>query len=108
MTADPELIAALNSVFDWVREGHLPDSEDASQYEAWKRDFVFHMTDWMADIERLRALFTAPRGSDVEASSNLIVSFLIHVIPHLNAAGRLLLDEVSDPFAQPEAEQTKK
>ena|SRR5438105_6415294 len=108
MTTNPELVELLNKVFDRVREGHLPPSEEGTQYEMWKRDFVFHVTDWMADSERLRALFASPRDFDVEAASNLIVSFLIHVVPHLNAAGRLLLDEISDPFAKTEAEHVRK
>ena len=108
ISATTELVELLNRVFDRVREGCLPESEDASRYEAWRRDFVFHLTDWIADIERLRGLFASPRNYDVEAASTLIVSFLIHVIPHLNAAGRLLLDEISDPFAPAEEEQPKK
>jgi hypothetical protein len=28
-----------------------------------------------------------------------VFGFFIHALPHLNAAGRLLLGEISDPFA---------
>lgn len=108
MTTNQELIELLSKVFDRVRERHLPDSEDASPYEEGKRDFVFHLTDWTEDMERLRTLFANPQSYDVEAASNLIVSFLIHVIPHLNAAGRFLLDEISDPFASEEPLQARK
>jgi hypothetical protein len=105
MTTAPELADLLNKVFDRVREGRLPEAEDASQYEEWRRDFVFHLMDWTADVERLRELFDNPHEYDVEAASHLIVSFLIHVIPHLNNAGRLLLDEIVDPFALPESKR---
>ena len=98
MTND-QLTALLNKVFDRVREDCLPELVDPSAYNNWRQDFVFHMTDWMQDLERLRKLFNNPEQFGVENASHVIVSCLIHVIPHLNAAGRLLLDEVSDPFA---------
>lgn len=95
----------LGQVFDKVRERQLPSAVDAAQYDSWKRDFIFHLTDWMPDIERLRGLFQNPEEFNADTASALIVSYLIHVIPHLNAAGRLLLDEISDPF---ETKSTKK
>src|SRR5712692_96275 len=75
----------LSQVFDKVREKQLPEGVDAAQYDSWKRDFIFHLTDWMPDTERLRGLFQSPEQYDSESASTLVVSFLIHVIPHLNA-----------------------
>jgi hypothetical protein len=97
----------LGRVFDQVRERQLPEGVDAALYDRWKRDFIFHLTDWMPDIERLRGLFQSPEDYETETASTLIVSFLIHVIPHLNAAGRLLVDEVSDPFQSAKVEHGK-
>lgn len=39
-----------------------------------------------------------------EAAARQIVGFLYYVTPHLNAACRLLLDAVPDPFEEPPAE----
>jgi hypothetical protein len=47
-------------------------------------------------------LVEGPEQLDAEAASALVIGFLYHVVPHLNAAGRLLLDEISDPFASAE------
>jgi hypothetical protein len=65
------------------------------------------MMDWEGDLQELAKLFRNPDLSDEETASALVIGFLYHVVPHLNAAGRLLLDEISDPFAPAEAEQTK-
>ncbi len=91
----------LGRVFDGAREG-LRENVDPREYEKRKHDFVFHMTDWSGDLERLAALFDQPDQWDEESASALVIGFLYHVIPHLNAAGRLLLDGVGDPFEQPE------
>lgn len=88
----------LGDVFDQERHGHLPDRIPQDQYEVWKRDFVFHMTDWMDDLERLRSLLKNPQAFGTDSASLLIFSCLIHIIPHLNAAGRLLMGEVPDTF----------
>jgi hypothetical protein len=63
------------------------------------------MTDWLGDLEQLADLFKQPDQVGEEAVSACVIGFLYHVTPHLNAAGRLLLDEVGDAFAQPEREQ---
>ncbi len=84
---------------EWKEE--LPSEE----LEQRRHDFVFHMTDWKDDLERLAEWFRNPECLDEEAASTLVIGFLYHVIPHLNAAGRLLLDEISDPFRSAEAEQ---
>lgn len=108
MTTNADLIELLNKVFDRVRGKHLPESEDPSHYTEWQRDFSFHLTDWIPDLERLQALFKDPSKFDDETASTVIVAFLTHVLPHLNAAGRILLDEVSDPFRPLETKRGKK
>ena len=67
-----------------------------------REDFVFHMTDWLDDLDRLKAIYEHPEQFDRLEAGREIFGFLIHVIPHLKAAGRLLLDEISDPFEQAE------
>lgn len=64
-----------------------------------KEDFCFHMTDWMSDLENLAALYRDPAAFDRKDSRDVIFRFLIHAVGHLNAASRILLGEVFDPFA---------
>jgi hypothetical protein len=93
----------LGHTFDAFR-----DVEDPAEHAQKKADFIFHMTDWKADLETLAALYQDPNRMDPKAARRFIFGFLIHVIPHLNAAGSLLVDEVSDPFAPADAEQAEK
>jgi hypothetical protein len=93
----------LGQTFDAFR-----DVEDAGEHEQKKAEFIFHMTDWTSDLEKLAELYQTPSMMDRKAARQFIFGFLVHVIPHLNAAGRLMLDEIADPFAPAEAEPGKK
>lgn len=73
-----------------------------------KQDFVFHMTDWLDDLRRLGALFENPDKFDRNTAGCAVAGFLYHVIPHLKAAGRLLLDEIPDAFENAESQAPKK
>jgi hypothetical protein len=97
MSAPNELGHVLGKVFDDART-ELRHELNHSDYERRKRDFVFHMTDWQSDLEQLINFFERPDRLTEEAASSLVIGFLYHVVPHLNAAGRLLLDRISDPF----------
>jgi hypothetical protein len=84
----------LEKIFDSVSErGAMPSAE----YQARKRDFVFHLADCRDDLGRLTELLNAEAASERDAIA--LLSILYHVIPHLNAAGRLAWGKVSDPFA---------
>jgi hypothetical protein len=89
----PQIKSLLRAVFGELRE------EDDPDFEKNRDEFVFHMTDWLDDLDAFREML---RTSDVtkEIAARQIVGFLYHVTPHLNAAGRLLLDGVPDTFAQ--------
>ena len=63
-----------------------------------KQDFIFHMTDWLEDLRRLTAIYKAPGSHDRKRAGCDVAGFLYHVIPHLKAAGRLLLDRIPDAF----------
>jgi hypothetical protein len=96
----------LNQVFDDARSDlhdELTKKDRIGDYEKLKRDFVFHMTDWMDDLRRLYALEQVPDVWETERATEFLIGFLYHAIPHLNAAGRLLLDEIPDPFARDES-----
>ena len=104
MLIHPKLEQLMSRVFDSAREG-LREKVDPDAYEKRRHDFVFHMTDWHSDLEQLVELYKNPDKYDEDSASTFLIGFLYHVIPHLNAAGRLLLDKVSSPFSQEEQDQ---
>jgi hypothetical protein len=91
LTPNKELVALLSAVYDQFNEGTATVSEA-------RQDFVFHMTDWLHNLKALKAIYDRPGQVDQEAAGKAIASFLYHVIPHLSAAGRLLLGEIPDAF----------
>ena len=95
----------LEKIFDTLHEDSR-ESLAAEEYEQLRHDFAFHMTDWKDDLLQLANWFKRPDSIDDESSSRLIVGFLYHVIPHLNRAGQLLLDEIPDPFTSSPASPT--
>jgi len=67
-----------------------------------RQDFIFHMTDWLEDLQRLSDLYDHPHGVKQKDAQQIVFGFLIHAVPHLMAAGRLLLGkEISHPFDYP-------
>lgn len=97
MRKNAALKKLLGQVFDAAREGLREDLDDAT-YQERRREFIFHMSDWLSDLESVRTLFKRPGKADPDEACTLLIGFLYHVVPHLNAAGRLLLDEIRDPF----------
>jgi hypothetical protein len=57
------------------------------------------MTDWIQDLKDLAAMYEHPDKETEETASPFLIGFLYHVVPHLTEAGRLLLDEVPNPFS---------
>jgi hypothetical protein len=101
-TKASDLNLLLGKVFDEARSGLRAELEKkgrSADYESLKHDFIFHMTDWAEDLARFHAMREAPEVWPTEQATTFLVGFLYHVIPHLNAAGRLLVDEVRDTFA---------
>jgi hypothetical protein len=88
----------LGQVFDSAREG-LRATLPPDEYEKMRHDFAFHLSDVREDLVRLADLLAEPHKLDEKAASALVIGILYHAIPHLNAAGRLLLDQINDPFA---------
>jgi hypothetical protein len=97
MMPDPKLKKLLARVFDDARGG-LRAAEGSSAYAELRHDFVFHMTDWLQDLRELNDLYQHPEKAKLDDATIKIIGFLYHVIPHLKAAGRLLLDEIPDAF----------
>jgi hypothetical protein len=95
--ASAQLIALLHKVYDSWNE-----PSDSADYVLRRDEFVFHMTDWLSDLEEIDRLYQNPESADAEQASQFIFGFLVHVTPHLRAAARALLgEEVTDPFAPP-------
>jgi hypothetical protein len=102
MSTNPQLEQLLGAVFDRFREG-----EDPAVFAKNREEFIFHMTDWLNDLEELTDLYRNPGKHKASKASTLVGGFLYHVIPHLKAAGRLLLDEIPDAF-EPKAREKSK
>jgi hypothetical protein len=103
----PELETLLGKVFDNSRR----DDKRSLPREDYKRnreDFIFHMTDWLIDLKELNQIYRHSDEADVERTTISLMGFLYHVIPHLKAAGRLLLDEIPDPFEEDMTAHEKK
>jgi hypothetical protein len=100
MLYDKKIEGFMAKVFDAVFEEER-EGGDPAEYERRRQDFAFHMTDWASEIEQMMALQKNLDEADPEEAATFIIGFLYHVVPHLNAAGRLLLDEIPDPFAKP-------
>ncbi len=67
--------------------------------EGRRHDIVFHMTDWLDDLEQWSAFCQAPDRYEAEAVEKLLTGFLVHVPNHLAAASKLMLNiPVSDIF----------
>ena len=98
LTASEPLKRMLAKVFDSLQE---EDRKHLSKelFEIKRQDFVFHMTDWLHDLEEIMDLYEHPEKYKTREAAIRFIAILVHVIPHLNAAGRILLNQISDPFA---------
>jgi hypothetical protein len=81
----------LERVFRYL-EGAGPASRDRRTY-----DFVFHMTDWQEDLEKLSRVYRKPDEATDAKWREAVEGFLYHVIGHLLAAADLN-GYVPDPF----------
>ena len=95
MTLDHRTNDLLMQVFDLARERNKDEHFDEHMSE-----FVFHMTDWHMDLKKLHEMYSSPESWDPNSACEILIGFMYHVIPHLNAAGQLLVDEVRDPFSK--------
>jgi hypothetical protein len=67
--------------------------------EVTRRDIAFHMTDWLADLEQLIAIYESPERATDEQVHEALSAFLIHAPAHLAAAAKLFTgDAVTDVF----------
>ncbi|MFO0967305.1 MAG: hypothetical protein U0793_17235 [Gemmataceae bacterium] len=94
-----EIDTLLGRVFDNARR---EDKKEwgREEYARRRQDFIFHMTDWLGDLKQLNNIFRRPQDCDPKETTITVMGVLYHVIPHLKAAGRLLLDEIPDAFEE--------
>lgn len=97
MSQTTQIEAMLGRIFDDARQG-LRNELTPEEYERRRGEFIFHLTDSADDLQRLADFLWSPTTPDDEAATTALVGILYHIIPHLNTAGRLLLDEIEDPF----------
>jgi len=97
MTRSPSSLekarAALEGVYDALHSSAARRSGDRR-----RDDFVFHMTDWLDDLDRIVEFFRDADQFDKRLARDIVGGFLTHVTPHLSTAARLLYGEVLDPF----------
>lgn len=93
----PELKRLLAGVYNQYQKLDNPAANRRS-----REDFVFHMTDWLNDLDCLWEAYQHPEDTSKDVAGDAVFGFLIHAVPHLMAASRLLLGEISDPFAEAE------
>src|SRR5438093_13246826 len=71
----PELRKLLERVFDFW-QGDEREPKDV--YERRRFDFVFHMTDWLRDLEGLTKLYAHPTDVNTKEARRLVFEFLTH------------------------------
>jgi hypothetical protein len=97
MWPTPELKKVLGKVYDAYRK-----LNDPTLNALCRQDFSFHMTDWLDDLQRLCRLYDHPEETTREEAEDAVFGFLIHAVPHLMAASRLLVGkEPTHPFKYP-------
>jgi hypothetical protein len=88
---EEKISAALEKVFLHYNDAgsRLKDRRTA--------DFVFHMTDWKADLMALAELYAHPDAHTQKDWNEGVFGFLIHAVSHLMAAAKLN-NTLYDPF----------
>ena len=81
----PELRIVLSKVYDAFQK-----LDDSKLNALCREDFVFHMTDWLRDLQQLNHVYSGTTAVKTQEASDAVYGFLIHAVPHLMAAGRLL------------------
>lgn len=65
-------------------------AEDGYGTPKVRHDIAFHMTDWLADLEKWHAYCQSPETLDADQTAELLIEFLVHVPNHLAAASKLM------------------
>jgi len=73
---------------------------DPASHRKAREDFIFHMTDWKADLRKLAELYAHPERFDAHSASSAVAGFLIHALAHVRAARLLMLDDEGAYFVE--------
>jgi hypothetical protein len=84
---NPKLRKLLNAVYPEYQKLDDPAADTKCQW-----DFVFHMTDWAAELRQLAKLYAHPDQFSPEEAEQAVSGFLYHATAHVMEAARLLLD----------------
>lgn len=60
------------------------------------REFSFHMTDWLQDMEDLRLAFGTVHDVDDEYLFSVVLKFLLHAPAHIVSAASTMTGETAD------------
>lgn len=60
------------------------------------KEFSFHMTDWLQDMEDLRAAFESIREVDDEFLFSVVLRFLLHTPAHIVSAASAMTGETAE------------
>lgn len=67
--------------------------EQAEATDQQARDFAFHMTDWIQDLQDLVVKYRQINETDNEKLFDTLLSFLLHVPGHVVEAAKLITGE---------------
>ncbi len=76
--------------------GAAYDAFNSNGRAVCRRNFIFHMTDWLNNLEQLTALYKHPERFDKKSAQEIVAGFLYHATWHVRAAARLMLDHTPE------------
>ena len=76
--------------------GSAYDAFNSNGRAVCRRNFIFHMTDWLNDLEQLTELYKHPEKFDKRSTKDIVAGFLYHATWHIRAAARLMLDHTPE------------
>lgn len=72
----------------------MASAKEADNFVRDKDEFLFHMTDWKASLEKLARLYANPEDVSQEDAHRVLQQLFYHILPHLNAAAEIYDDAV--------------
>ena len=65
------------------------------------KEAVYHLTDWLADLDQWQSYCSDPSKLDIAEIQSLLMKFLTHVPPHIVTASKLVTGlPVADIFEE--------
>lgn len=77
----------------------LENQENENLSDRQKRDIVFHLTDWLSDLEKWSVFCENPSQYSADEARHILYCILVHIPEHIAAAAKLLMNQpVRDIF----------